>query len=140
MSGLTLPTIREALAAQLKANIARDVTVRAYPPAAAGPSITIRSASDFLDYWVSFSAAGLSTVRFDLVIDPGGADLESALRRLDDFLSAGTGNGSSVLDAVLADLSLGIAGATTHIQGASADSDSASGVVTVEVHVMKNEP
>lgn len=136
-TGLTISAIREALAAQIRSNINRDVTVRAYRPAPAGPSITIDAAGDYVDYWVTFSGVGISAARFDLAVDPAGSDLESSLRRLDDFLSAGAGNSSSILDALALDDSLGLADLSAQVVAVSADPPSATAVVTVEVHVNK---
>lgn len=135
MSGLRLSEIREALAEQLRSNISRDVTVRAYPPAGAAPSITVESASDYLDYWVSFTSSGIARARFVLAVDPGGSDYESSLRRLDDFLSAGIGSESSVVDALMSDTTLGVEELNAHIDGVSSSDNTAE--VSVSIHVAK---
>ena len=108
MSGLTVAEIREALAAQLQGLLTVDglqVNVRVRGEWREPPSITIQLAGP-PDYWVSMGAAGVSRIRFNLVIDPAGVD-ESAVDRLDQYLSAGTGNNSSVIDAVMSDKTLG---------------------------------
>lgn len=137
MAGLTISDIREALAAQLRANIARDVSVRAYPPVALAPSILIELDPDAVDYWVTFGAAGLSTVRLTLTVDPSGGESESTARRLDDFLSAGTGNDSSIIDAVMTDSSLGLTGVTCMFQSVDVDPSSLTAVMRFDVMVNK---
>lgn len=107
MSAPTLQTIREALASQIRNNVSRQTTVRAYPPVVNGPSITVLSGVDYVTYFTTFGPATLSRVRFDVLILPGGAD-ESAHIRLDDYLSPGSP--SSVVDAINTDPTLGIAG------------------------------
>jgi hypothetical protein len=140
MAGLTLSAIREALAAQLKLNIARDVNVRAYPPmSGTGPAILIDLDPDAVDYWMTMGAAGVSTVRLTLKVDPAlGGDMESAARRLDEMLSAGVGNGSSIVDAVMADRTLGLAGVTCLPRSVTVDPESLTFVMGVEVTVSKS--
>jgi hypothetical protein len=70
--------------------------------------------SDPIDYWVTFGAVGLAAVRFDVVLEVAGAD-QSAVRRLDDFLSVGTGNGSSLVDAVFKDPTFGGACSASYV-------------------------
>jgi hypothetical protein len=135
--GLTIAVIRKALADQIRQNMQRDFTVRPYPPRSSGPSITVVAANDFLDYWVTYSAAGLARVRLDLIIDPAGSDIESSHRRLDDVLSAGAGNGSSVIDALMVDTTLGGVVDVAHIQSVSVDTETITAVASVEIHVNK---
>jgi hypothetical protein len=56
-------------------------------------------------YWLSFGSNGIAEATFRVVMDPGGVD-QSSVIRLDRMLSAGEGNGSSVVDALLADNAL----------------------------------
>lgn len=137
MAGFTIGELREALAAQLRANIDRSVNVRAYPPASPSPSILIELEGDAVDYWMTYGAAGVGTVRFLVTVDPSGTDAESSARRLDEFLSVGTGNGSSFIDAVLVDKSLGLDGVTCNIRSAEVDSVELTAQFVVEVHVNK---
>ena len=141
MAGLTISEIREALAAQLRANIDRGFNVKAYPPQPQAPSILILNDSDAVDYWLSFSDAGVSAVRLTLMIDPArGGDVESIARRLDDVLSAGVGNTSSVLDAIMADKSLGLAGVSCDVKSATVDPIALTLEIGVEVTVSKVAP
>ena len=49
---------------------------------------------------------GIAFIEARFVIDAAGVD-QSAIRRLDEFLSVGTGNGSSLVDAIHTDVSFG---------------------------------
>lgn len=115
MSGLTLSDIREAMKAQLVATLDRETNVYAYAEGEVTPYITFELApSDPIDYFVTMTGNGLGSVQFVLRINPGNVDGE-AVRRLDDYLSVGQGNGSSIVDALMADTSLGGAVATLTI-------------------------
>lgn len=139
MSGLTLTEIREALAATIRAGIDRQTNVYAYPVGDPKlPCITVEpDTGDYVDYWVSFGAGGLAAVRLALVLEPGGNDPVSAGMRLDDYLSAGTGNGSSVIDAVLADRTLGLAGCDCIVTSVSVDADAITARLSVSVTINK---
>lgn len=128
--GLTLREIREALAAAIRDGVERETTVLAYRAASSSfPLIVLEPDGDYVDYWQSFGSSGVAVVRLSVVIVPGRAD-ESARIRLDDFLSAGTGNGSSVVDAVVADPTLGGVVRTVQV-GAVSVSDGDGGPVAV---------
>lgn len=119
---LTLSAIREAIGAQLRANLDREINVDVDGEGKPTPVIRLElQPSDPIDYWLSMNGStgnGVAEVRFDLVVDPAGAD-QSSVRRLDDFLSVGTGNGSSVIDALLSDKTLGGVVETVHVSGVS---------------------
>jgi hypothetical protein len=138
MGGLTLSEIREALAEQLRNNIARDTNVRAYPPMPPPPGILVDLAPDPVDYWMTFGTAGISAVRLVLKVDPGPGEEESAARRLDEMLSAGTGNTSSVIDAVMEDRTLGLTGVTCVARDVSYDPETITFTLGVDVTVKKS--
>jgi hypothetical protein len=107
-----LSTIREALAAQIRAaGWARQFTV--YPYDAGGidyPAVVISLAvDDPIDWVVSFGAgARLGTVRMRLrLLIPADSSPETALRALDDVLSQGDAERSSVADTIFDDPTLG---------------------------------
>jgi hypothetical protein len=143
MSGFTLSQIREALRDAIEASVAAEVNVEAYPSAIEPPpppSIVIHSAPDYIDYFVTFGENGLGAVRFEIEINPSaeGSDYESRWKTLDEFLSTGTGNASSVIDAILADgASLGLAGCNARVTDLSVDRDEVTATMTVEVHIPK---
>ena len=140
MSGLTIIDICEAMKTQLVNGLTRETNVYATPvtdPKA--PSITIRLARP-PDYWGTFGAGGLAIVPLELTIDPGAGDLQSMAMRLYDFLSVGTGNNSSVLDALLADTSLGLTGCTAmYPPDADGEVDWATVTATLPVNVHINK-
>lgn len=107
MSGLTLQAIREALAAQISANLARKPSVFAYDPEGrSGHNIVIRPASNYVAYFGSMGPNGVSDILLEIDIEVPGRLADSQIA-MDDYLSAGTGNGSSVVDAIHKDRTLG---------------------------------
>ena len=138
MSGLTISEIRTALAEQIRNNIERDTNVYAHPQGDYQyPAITVDFAPDYLDYWETFGPNGIAAVRFVLRIEPAGTLLESSAIALDDYLSCGTGNGSSVIDAVMSDVTLGLTGCNVHITGVTVDPVTATAELAVEVNINK---
>jgi hypothetical protein len=116
---LTLSTIRAAIGDQLRANLDREINVDVDGEGKPAPVVRLElDTSDPIDYWLSFGSAGITEVRFALVVDPAGVD-QSSVRRLDEFLSVGTGNDSSIIDALLADKTLGGVVETLHVAGVS---------------------
>lgn len=119
---LTLSAIREAIGAQLRANLDREINIDVDGEGKPTPVFRLElQPSDPIDYWLSMNGStgnGVAEVRFDVVVDVAGVD-QSSVRRLDDFLSVGTGNGSSVIDALLSDKTLGGVVETVHVSGVS---------------------
>ena len=136
--GLSISTIRAALADQLKRNLEGQYTVDAWPsgqPASSNRITVMYPPGDVIDFWVTFGGAGLSTLRLELVVEPAGSDVKAASKKLDELLSVGTGHGNSVIDAVLEDRTLGLgAGIDVIVSSASVDEDLIARVaVTVNV-------
>lgn len=96
---LTLKAIREALATQIKDNVARSPTVYAYDPESrAQPCITIIPSSEY----ITFTTMGVNWsafANFDLRVEVPGRLADSQIA-MDDYISAGTGNTSSIIDAI----------------------------------------
>lgn len=140
MSGLTIIEICDATKTQLAGSLSRETNVYATPVAApVAPSVTIRLRRP-PDYWGTFGAAGLAMVPLELTIDPGSGDLQSMAIRLYDFLSVGTGNNSSILDALMADTSLGLTGCTAMVPvdgDGEIDWDTVTATLPVDVHIKK---
>lgn len=119
MAGLTIIDICEAVGAQLRATIGRETNFDIDGSGAPAPVIRLQlQPSDPIDYWVTFGSTGLSELRMELVVDPGNVD-QSATRRLYDYLSVGTGNPSSIIDALMSDKTLGGVVETVHVSGVS---------------------
>lgn len=133
MAGFTLADIRAAIKAQLVVNLDDETNVYAYAEGTSTPYIAIElSPSDPIDYFATMTGNGLARVDFTLRVNPGNAD-ESAVRRLDEYLSVGTGNGSSVVDALMADESLGGVVATLQIQSVNYFADIVEAEIAVSV-------
>jgi hypothetical protein len=123
---LTLSTIREAIGAQLRANLTggpqRQVNIDEFGDGKPAPVIRLELApADPIDYWLTMTDStgnGVAEVRFDLIVDVANID-GGAVRRLDDFLSVGTGNGESIIDALLQDPTLGGVVETVVVSGVS---------------------
>ena len=69
------------------------------------PAALIQPADDFIDYHTA-NAKGLCTIRFNLQLLVGRQDERRAQEALDAYLSAGTGETKSVVDAIEADKTL----------------------------------
>jgi hypothetical protein len=141
VSGFTLSQIREALAEKI-GGVSAEANVEVYPSEVdppPPPSLVIHAADDYIDYWVTFGSTGLAAVRFEIVFTPGGEGNEYASRwmLLDQFLSAGTGNASSVIDRIMEDPTLGLSGCNAHVTDLSVDRDTVTATLTVEVHINK---
>lgn len=138
MAGLTLADIRAAIKSRLEAGINRETNIAESGQQMPMPRIRlVLAASDPIDYFTTMGPAGIARVRFDLVVEPAGTD-KSAVVRLDDYLSVGTGNGSSVVDAILADRTLGGVVADCVLLGVSAyDPELVTATLPLEVRVAK---
>lgn len=101
----TLSTIRAAIGDQLRANLDRQINVDVDGSGAPAPVVRFELV-ETPNYRGTFGPNGVAFVRARFVLDPAGVD-QSAVRRLDDLLSVGTGNRSSVWDAIHADQSFG---------------------------------
>lgn len=101
----TLSTVREAIGAQLRANLDRETNVDIDGAGMPAPVVRLVMATP-PDYFGTFGPDGVCYCEFRLEIDPAGVD-QSAVIRLDDYLSVGTSNGSSVIDALKADPTFG---------------------------------
>lgn len=107
MSGLSLQAIREALATQIGDTVARHPSVFAYDPEGrSGHNIVIRPADDYVAYFGTMGPNGLSDILLEVDIEVPGRLADSQIA-MDDYLSAGTGNDSSVVDAIHANRTLG---------------------------------
>lgn len=135
---LTLADIRKAIGDQLRANIDREVSIDVDGEGKPAPVVRLELApSDPIDYWVTFGGNGIAGVRFKLIVDPAGVD-RSAVIRLDEFLSVGTGNGSSVMDAIYTDPTFGgVLTAGTVCNLLAYDAVNVSATFALEVHVAK---
>jgi hypothetical protein len=104
VSGLNIEAIRKALAAQIRANINRETNVSEYflsaPPY---PSIqVVPPGGEAIAHRTSFNDGRTGLVRFSIMVWTASADDISGQKALDDYLSAGGDNQSSLWDALWA--------------------------------------
>lgn len=119
MAGFTLSTIRAAIGAQLAANIDKGTNIDV--DGKGSPAPAVRLVMDATpDFFGTFGPDGVCRCRFRLRIDPAGND-QAAVRRLDQYLSVGTGNSWSVVDALKVDDTFG--GAVSGLEVAPGDYD-----------------
>jgi len=104
---LDLAAIHEALAAQVRAYIADDWNVAAYPMSGMErPLIEVWPGSEYVSPWETMSGTGIVAVGLRLVMTIGG-DWETDFLQITRALSIGTDNGTSLVDAVMSDKTLG---------------------------------
>lgn len=105
--GLRLKEIREAIKTQLANKFDRGLNVYAYHPGSVQyPCLIVRPASDYVEYFATFGGNGLSDVNFELELMVVGRLVDAQIV-IDDFLSVGTGSAASIVDALMADPTLG---------------------------------
>jgi hypothetical protein len=109
MAGLSLQAIHEALADQIRAGIDRQTSVSAFPDGSTVfPSVTVHSdPGQYLNPYSTLGLSGTADISVRLKIEVDAVDIESACIKIADYLSMGSGNESSILDAILADETLG---------------------------------
>lgn len=113
MAGLTPKAVREALAAQIAGNVQRGIGMHAYAPlidteeAPAYPAGIIGHAQEGTDYALTFGPDGIAEMHLEISFYTHSADGKSAEQALDDLIAAGDGAGSSIYDALMADVTLG---------------------------------
>ena len=109
MSGLDLQAVHEALADQIRNNIADagNFTIKAYPSTADRPVVEVWPDANYVTYWGTYGAAGISEIRLVVRLLLSGANPETEWKTVARLLNAGTAHPSSILDAVHADVTLG---------------------------------
>lgn len=109
MSGLDIAAIRNAIAAQIRTNIDRETNVSAYflsDPKY--PSIqVVPPTGEAIAHRTSFINGSAASLRLSIMVWTTSADDISGQIALDDYLSAGGDNQSSIWDALWAGESLG---------------------------------
>ena len=101
-------TIHVALADQIRDYIAADVNVYPWPHRTPDlPAVSIWPGAEYLAYIGTFGPNGIADMMLEVVVQQSAADDESEFKFLSDLLAVGTGAGSSIMDAVHLDRSLG---------------------------------
>lgn len=133
--GLDIGPIRQALADQIQNNIDRRTNVYRYSTAWALPAVTIEPSDPFVSVFETMGPDGQSDIELDVCIYAVAAVLDDAEMAIDDYLSIGNGNNSSVVDAIHADLTLGGLVESCKCLTVGAPTVLATGVVQVRLHV-----
>jgi hypothetical protein len=109
MAGLNLQAIHEALANQIQSYVGRQTNVAAFPDGSSNyPMITVFSdPSGYVDPYSTFSGNGYAEVMLRVKVEVDAVDDSSKCIKILDYLSVGTGNTSSVFDAIRSDHTLG---------------------------------
>lgn len=106
-------TIHRALASQIQAYLkanGRDTNVNPFPSGILSPpSITVEpDPSGYIpSYFETFGTAGYADINVRLKIEVDAIETESVGIKIASYLSVGTSNGSSVVDAIRSDKTLG---------------------------------
>lgn len=104
--------IHRALASQLAANIAKDWNFAPWP-FAGEPAPCVEVWPDegengrYIDYFSTFGGNGVATLYVRLRVEVSAANAETVFKRMTDVLASGTGETSSIADAVNTDPTLG---------------------------------
>lgn len=107
---LDLQAIHEAVADQIRENVARGLNVFPFmPDNPPYPFLAVVPSDPYVAYHETFASASTGAVcdvRVDLLIASSAATIDAQIF-IADLLSAGTGKTSSVVDAIEADRTLG---------------------------------
>lgn len=135
---VNLETIHRALAAQLVAHISRETNVSAFPDGSTTfPQITVHSdPGGYLAYIGTFGPNGEADLMLRLKLEVDAGDVESMCIKVAAYLSVGTGNGSSIPDAVMFDKTLGGVVGDCVTLTAEWDSDGDPGVAWIPVQII----
>jgi len=106
---LDLVAIHTALADQIRDGIddSGAFTVTPFPSTAPAPKIEIHPGDPYVNYFATSGPDGLSDVNLVIEVFLSGANPETEHLQRARLLSSGTGFGSSIVDAVMRDRSLG---------------------------------
>jgi len=137
-----LQAIHRALAAQISAGLGRDTNVYPFPVSdPVFPCISIYPGSDsYVSYFVGFGPDGAADLNLRLKLDVDG-DFESIAIKICDYLSVGTGNRSSIVDAIHSGRTLGgLVEDCVALSAQWADPDSTPGVawIPVQIYLLKD--
>lgn len=140
MAGFTLEQVFEAIGDQLRANLNGDfqIAVDPFDESTTVPRVALDlEAGDPIDWFGTFGPTGLAAVRIVVRLYPAGNVGGTDLRQLLQMLSVGTGNGNSVIDALMADKTLGGTASAFTVQRHRYDPERREYEIPLEVHINK---
>ena len=139
---LNLQAIREGLAAQIKVRVARSFNTDGYEGTAGTfPMIVIKPGNPYVTYHESFGDRALAGIELLIEVTTTAADGKSAYVVMDQVLSPGLSNTSSILEAVEADNTIGGLVANVWVSEVSAPTLDEFGHLVAELscHVLANK-
>jgi hypothetical protein len=139
---INLRLIREAAAAQIAAGIGRRTTGYAYDNTTITlPAVIIRPGAPYVTYHETFGDRCLVGIELEIEVVTSSADDVSAAIAMDDLLSPGLANNSSILEAVEADPTLGGTVGHCWVSEASAPQPDGEGhmSVSLSLHITANK-
>ena len=105
---LDLDAIHRGIADQLRLNMAADVNVYPWPVAAPMlDALTLEPDNDYLAYFATFGADGLTDLQIRIRVELDALDDESLFVKMARFLSSGADFPSSIPDAIMQDPTIG---------------------------------
>lgn len=132
---LNLQTIRKALADQIRGNIQRGTNVYPHRTVFVLPCITIEPADPYVAYFATMGPGGDSDIELDLGIHVTAGQLIDAENVVDAYLSIGSGNSSSIPDAIHKDRTLGGVVSSTVCLTAGKPQELTPGILTAVLRV-----
>lgn len=107
--------VHQAIATQLETNLARaatgatkDINVSPFPFSGMElPRIEVWPAANWVEYWGTFGAGGVAFINGLIRVELETANGETWLKQASALVSTGTGKTNSVVDAIMADTTLG---------------------------------
>lgn len=140
MANGDLDALHRALSTQLAANIARDWNFAPFPYSGKSvPLIEVWPDDDYVQYFGTFGANGVAEVHVRLRVEVSTADAETTFKQITDVLSTGTGETSSIPDAVNVDPSLGGVVRSATVLSAEWDTSDLANVAWVPVRIVLNK-
>lgn len=121
-----LSDVHVAFADQLRSRVARnDLSFHAWPDLSAPPNkIEVwPAAGTYVGYWGTFGANGTADVMVRLRLEVAHGDAATAGDMVTRLLSVGSGESASIVDAIVADPTLGGAVETVRVMSAEWDVD-----------------
>ena len=105
---LDLDRIHQAVATAVRAAVGDEFTVHAYPgEGGTGPYIEIAPGAPYVAYFATMGTNGRADVNVTVRGFPMTGNAETAFRRVVAYLASGTDFPRSIVDALMADKSLG---------------------------------
>jgi hypothetical protein len=134
-----LAAIHRAAATQIQNALTRLTNVYPFPQdTVVYPCVTVYpGAGEYIDYWKTMGPNGNADMMLRLKVEVDSESSEAVAVKICDYLSVGTGHTSSIVDAVMADRTLGGTVEDALVLSAEwVDPDSSRGVAWLPVSII----